>query len=46
LVDTCGLIWAVAVTAASVSDPAGARQLVTHLQGHMPRLRLLWADSA
>jgi len=45
LVDTLGLVWAVAVTAASVSDPAGARQLLSRLKGKMPRLRLLWADS-
>jgi putative transposase len=44
LVDTQGLIWAVAVTAACVSDPAGARQALVRLQGTMPRLRLVWAD--
>ena len=45
LVDTLGLVWAVAVTAASVSDPAGARQVLARVRGAMPRLRLLWADS-
>jgi len=45
LVDTLGRIWAVVVTAASVSDPAGAKQVLARVQGKVPRLRLLWADS-
>jgi putative transposase len=45
LVDTLGLVWAVVVTAANVSDPAGARQVLTQVQGRLPRLRRLWADS-
>ena len=45
LVDTMGLIWAVVVTAANVSDPAGAKQVLTRVRECMPRLRLLWADS-
>jgi len=45
LVDTLGLVWAVAVTAASVSDKAGARQALGQVRGRLPRLRLLWADS-
>ncbi len=45
LVDTLGLLWAVVVTAANVSDPAGARQLLATVQGRLPRLRRLWADS-
>jgi putative transposase len=45
LVDTLGLIWAVVVTAASVSDSAGAKQVLARVQGKVPRLRLLWADS-
>jgi putative transposase len=44
LVDTLGLIWAVVVTAANVSDPAGAKQVLARVQGRLPRLRLLWAD--
>jgi putative transposase len=44
LVDTLGLIWAVVVTAANVSDPAGARQVLGQVRGKLPRLRLLWAD--
>ena len=43
--DTLGLVWAVAVTAASVSDPAGARQVLGRVRGRLPRLRRLWADS-
>ncbi len=43
--DTQGLIWAVAVTAASVSDKAGARQILAGARRGLPRLRLLWADS-
>src|SRR5262245_5512729 len=45
LVDTLGLVWAVVVTAASVSDPAGAQQVLARVRGKLPRLRLLWADS-
>jgi transposase len=29
---------------ASVSDPAGAKQVQAQVRGKMPRLRLLWAD--
>jgi putative transposase len=46
LVDTQGLIWAVAVTAASMSDKAGARRLLEQARRWLPRLRLLWADSS
>lgn len=45
LVDTLGLVWAVAVTAAHVSDPAGARLALCQVAGTLPRLRVLWADS-
>jgi putative transposase len=45
-VDTLGLLLGVAVTAASVQDPDGARQLLEVLQYHFSRLRLLWADQA
>ena len=44
LVDTMGLLLAVVVTAASVSDPAGARQLFKRLQGACKKLRLIWVD--
>ena len=39
-----GLLMAVMVTAASVSDPAGARLLFARLGGACKKLRLLWVD--
>jgi len=44
VVDTLGLLMAVIVTAASVSDPAGARLLFARLGGACNKLRLLWVD--
>ena len=44
LVDTMGLLIAVMVTAASVSDPAGARFLLRRLDGASKKLRLVWVD--
>ncbi len=44
LVDTLGLLMAVVVTAASVSDPAGARLLFARLGGTCKKLRLIWVD--
>lgn len=44
LVDTLGLVMAVVVTAASVSDPAGARRLFAQLGGACKKLRLIWVD--
>ncbi len=44
LVDTLGLVLGVIVTAASVSDPAGARQLLSGLGGFCKNLRKIWAD--
>ncbi len=46
LVDTLGLPLAVSVTPADVSDPAGARQLLTGLAPLVPRLKKIWADAA
>ena len=46
LVDTLGLLMAVIVTAASVSDPAGARLLFARLGGACKKLRLRWVDGA
>jgi putative transposase len=45
LVDTLGLVLAVLVTAASVEDRAGAKQLFTRIQ-HLAwkRMRLVWTD--
>lgn len=44
LVDTVGLILAVVVTPACVSDPAGARLLIANWGGHCKKLRRIWVD--
>jgi putative transposase len=44
LVDTLGLLLAVVVTMASVSDPAGARQVLIGLGGFCKNLRKIWVD--
>lgn len=44
LVDTLGLLLGVLVTAASLSDPAGARQLLSSLGGFCKNVRKIWAD--
>ncbi len=44
LVDTMGLLLAVLVTAASTSDPAGARLLFRRLGGATKKLRKVWVD--
>ena len=44
LVDTLGLLLAVVVTAASVSDPAGARLLFKRMGGATKQLRKVWVD--
>ena len=44
LVDTMGLLLAVAVLSATTTDRAGARQTCLRLQWRAPRLRRLWAD--
>jgi putative transposase len=46
LVDTLGLLLVVLVTAANVSDPAGARDVALVAKRRFPRLAHLWADSA
>jgi putative transposase len=47
IVDSLGLILAVMVTGAGVSDPRGALDLVGLLPLHrLPRLRVIWADAA
>ncbi|GAC1590193.1 MAG: IS5-like element ISMac15 family transposase [Ktedonobacteraceae bacterium] len=46
LVDTLGLLLAVVVTSADVSDPAGARLLLSHLGGACKKLRRIWVDGA
>jgi putative transposase len=44
LVDTLGVLMAVIVTAAAVSDPAGARLLCARLGGACKKLRLIGVD--
>jgi putative transposase len=44
LVDTLGLLMVIVVTAASVSDPAGAREVCKRLGGACKKLRLIWVD--
>lgn len=44
LVDTLGLLLAVIVTSAAVSDPAGAKLLLKRLGGACKKLRRIWVD--
>jgi len=44
IVDTLGLLLAVVVTAANLSDAAGAKQVLSRAWDWAPRLQLLWAD--
>jgi putative transposase len=44
LVDTLGLLLAVVVTSAAVSDPAGARLLLRRLGGACKKLRRIWVE--
>jgi len=46
LVDTLGLMMALLVTCADVSDPAGARLLLVWLSGACKKMRLIWVDGA
>lgn len=47
LVDSMGLLIVVVVTAASVTDAAGAMTVLRHVSRFdQPRLRTIWADSA
>jgi putative transposase len=46
LVDTLGLILAVAVLPANVADWEGARELFRRSRDRLPRLQRVWADSA
>jgi putative transposase len=46
VVDTMGLVLAVAVTAASVDDAQGAKEVLASVDSDaFPRLRVVWADS-
>ena len=44
VVDTLGLLLAVAVHAASIQDRDGAKLVLAKLLGRFPRLRLIWVD--
>jgi putative transposase len=44
LVDTLGLLLTVVVTAAALSDPAGARLVFKRLTGACKKLRCIWVD--
>ncbi len=44
LVDTCGLLLLVVVTAAAVSDQGGARQIFRRMRGICKKLRKVWVD--
>src|SRR5689334_22104510 len=44
LVDTLGLLMAVLVTSAALSDPAGAKRLFKRLGGACKKLRRIWVD--
>ena len=44
VVDTLGLLLAVAVRAADVQDRDGAKRVLSELVGRFPRLALIWAD--
>ncbi|GAC1650326.1 MAG: IS5-like element ISMac15 family transposase [Ktedonobacteraceae bacterium] len=44
LVDTLGLLMAVIVTSAALSDPAGAKRLFKRLGGACKKLRRIWVD--
>jgi putative transposase len=46
LVDTLGRIRTIVVTAASVQDRDGAKQLLEILRHQYARLRHIWADGA
>src|SRR6266699_3221470 len=46
LVDTMGLIAGVLVHEANIQDHDGGKELLWPLKGCLPRLQLIWADSA
>src|SRR6266851_852198 len=46
LVDTTGLIAGVLVHEANIQDHDGGKELLWPLKGCLPRLQLIWADSA
>jgi len=44
LVDSCGLLLSVLVTAANVQDKTGARTLLAKIKDGLRRLKLIWVD--
>lgn len=46
LVDTLGLIWGLAITAADVQDRDAVPQLLRRAWENLPRLQIIWADGA
>ena len=46
VVDTLGLLLAVAVHPADIQDRDGARLVLQRLVGRCPRLQVIWADGA
>ena len=46
MVDTQGLLLAVAVHPANIQDRDGAKQVLHRLLGRFPRLERIWADGA
>ena len=46
LVDTLGLIVGLLVHEANIQDHHGGKPLLSPLKGCLPRLKLIWADSA
>jgi putative transposase len=44
VVDTLGLLLVVVVHIASMQDPAGAKLVLSTIDGRFPRLALIWAD--
>ena len=46
MVDTLGLLLAVAVHPADIQDRDGARLVLQRLVGRCPRLQVIWADGA
>ena len=46
VVDTLGLLLAVAVHPANIHDQDGAKLVLERLLGQYPRLKVIWADGA
>ena len=46
MVDTLGLLWALVITPASVSDAEGGKQALAELRRHVKFPRIIWVDAA